>query len=288
MSFIREKPKLIRRLSKGLKFGLNTLLILFTLATGIIGTLAITGTVFTLNFIVYVAISILIISIIVTFFKGQLEHLPDQIIFDDKIDKEYTATYCTVETLAQANSITKPYYGHEYISNEKAEGWRQKSPNSFIHILNKKGKLCASFGIIIVENSFFSQFIKGRLTDNELEPDDILNDESIKKSNNLYISGVVVKNPDTAIGKRRAVVMVWAMLKYLQHLYGLRKERNIYALAVSKSSENLLNKSGFKVISEASERKDKLNLYHLKFCRDSFNNILTRIGNCSSFCQLIY
>jgi hypothetical protein len=286
MNFKRIRPNLIKRFNKGFKSGLNLFLILFTIATGIIGALAITGEVFTLKFFLIVGISIVVVSLLVAFLKGQLVHLPDEIIFEDNIDKEYTADYCTSKTLAQANSITKPYYGSEYVTNEKAESWRQKSPHSFIHIVNKNGKLVASFGIIAIEPSFFSHFLKGRLIDNELESDDILDDSRTKNSNDLYISGVVVRNPDNRIGNRRAVVMVWAMLMYLKKNFGLRKERDIYALAVSKSSENLLKRSGFSIISEANERKDGLNLYHLHFTRLEYNYILDRIGDYSKFCKV--
>ncbi len=286
MNFKRIRPNLLMRFRKGFKYGFNTFLIIFTIATGVIGVLAITGEVFTIRFILIVGAMMIFISLFVTFIKGQLIHLPDQIIFEDNIDKEYVADFCTSRTLAQANSITKPYYGSEYVSNDKAEGWRQKSPHSFIHILNNNGKLVASFGIIAIEPSFFSQFLKGRLIDNKLEPDDILDDSRTKNSNDLYISGVVVRNPDNRIGNRRAIVMVWSMLMYLKQNFGLRKEREIYALAVSQSSENLLKRSGFSIISEASERKDSLNLYHLHFTRENYEYILDRIGDYSKFCKV--
>jgi len=211
--------------------------------------------------------------------------LPDIVTDENNEDGLYDVTLCDAATLREANALTKPYYQHEYVSDEVAESWRSKNPKGFVAIRNKEQELCAVFGILAIEESFCAQFIKGRVRDNQLEADDILDFDQSKKSSKLYISGVVVREPDGPQGHRRACVMVWVILKYLRKIYGTRRRRTIYALAVSKPSENLLRRFWFHVESEASHRQDRLNLYSLSFNSSQLRQLEGRIGDWSSSVQ---
>jgi hypothetical protein len=92
--------------------------------------------------------------------------------------------------------------------------------------------------------------------DNSLMPDDLLEETDAKKCPDLYISGVVVRDPDTPVGNRRACAMVWAMVKFFERQYGVRRKRKLYALAVTKQSKNLLLKAGFIHHNGPSDRQD--------------------------------
>lgn len=234
-----------------------------------------------------IAICFLVPSIRLLFLQ-KLEHLPSDIIFNEHGDDHYTSTYCTTQSLKEANALTRPFYRHEYVSDDVVEQWRLKNSHAFVGVTNSQNTLCASFGILALEYSFFQQFLKGRVTDKELRADDILTLADSKGSSNLYISGVVVRDPIRMIGSRRASVMIWAMLEYLKKVYGVRKTRSIYAIAVNSSSENLLRNCGFTLTQKSDGRKDNLNLYMLDLTISKINNIYTRIGNYSEVCDCIY
>jgi len=260
----RYAPGFISRFKKGLLFGGKTLLATIGIAGSIITALAATGNTLSFLVIFYTGLGCLILSFSATILKGHLEHLPEQIIIEECMDGQYIVEYCSSETLREANHLTRPYYRYEYVSDNVAELWRQKNPKGFVHILNSSHELCACFGIIGVETSFMIHFIKDRLVDNDLLDEDVLDILSTKKSPSLYISGVVVRDPDSPAGHIRACIMIWAILKYINKVFGVRKKRTIYALAVSKTSENLLKKCSFTISSSTRSRKDKLNLYSLE------------------------
>jgi hypothetical protein len=92
------------------------------------------------------------------------------------------------------------------------------------------------------------QFINGRMTEADIEPDDILDVASSRKSRSLYLAAIIVKEPNTQVGHRRACVMVWAVIQYLKRTFGTRRKRTIYAVPVNKSSENLLKGLGFRLL----------------------------------------
>lgn len=285
-SFLRKyNSNIIVRLRKGLTYGITTFAVTIGIAASIMKGLSATGTVLPISFMLIVGALCLILGFIAAFIKGHLAHLPSQIIMEECVDDHYIASYCTAQTLKEANYLTRPYYHQEYVTDSVAEMWRLKNPKGFIHILNSKNELCACFGIIGMEHTFMSQFIKGRIIDNDLSGEDVLDFEQTKRSKILYISGVVVRGPESQVGHIRACVMIWVMIKYITKVFGLRKKCTIYALAVSKESENLLKKCSFKIVSSNEIRKDKLNLYNLEITKDGLIKIGMRIGDYSQMCE---
>ncbi len=225
-------------------------------------------------------------SVGVFIWKSRSHHLPDVIMDEDNPDGTYHARYCSAADLQEANGWTKPYYRNEYVSDEVAESWRTKAPHSFVGLYSDQNRLCAAFGIIAIEPSFMKQFVKGRIIDNTLTPDDLLEEPKSQKSPELYISGVVVRDPDSAVGNRRACVMVWAMIRFFEYQYGVRRKRKLYALAVTKQSKNLLLKAGFSHYNGPSNRQDRLELYALDLSQHQLISLLQRIGDHSSHCRL--
>ncbi|MFC1483663.1 hypothetical protein ACFL6Q_01280 [Candidatus Neomarinimicrobiota bacterium] len=256
-----------------------------TIAIPILVGIGVSGVGIVILLIIFLATIIITVLIVIIFSK--LEHIPVDVIAKSGIE-HYSCNYCSSDLLKEANSLTKPYYRHEYVPDSVVELWRTTNPKGFIQITDESGVLCASFGILALEQSFMKQFVQGRLSDTELEAKDILNFENSLKSSSLYISGVVVRDPNLPIGHRRACIMVWAMLEYFRKIYGPRKKRQVYALAVDDSSKNLLGKCGFIIAGQAANRKDKLNLYMLELTSVSANAIYSRIGEYSKMCDCNY
>jgi len=227
-----------------------------------------------------------LVSATVFISKSRSKHLPDVIVDDDNPDESYRARYCSPADLKEANSWTKSYYRHEYVDDPTVESWRAVSPHSFLGLHNKRDVLCAAFGIVGIDPSFMKQFLKGRVRDTALKSDDLLDDSASKKTAQLYISGVVVRDPDTVIGHRRACAMVWAMAKFYERNYGVRRKRTLFALAVSQQSKNLLVKSGFIHFHGPTDREDQLELYSMLMTKEKLQQLKLRIGDHSSLCEL--
>ena len=288
MHIKKSAPGIIKRVRSGISYGFKSFLASIGLVGTCVGVFAATGNIIDFQTILYLAAFCFVVGLVTTIVKGSSNHLPYDVIYEETQDGQYEAGFCTRESLAEANALTKAYYGDEYVPDNVAESWRQKNPYAFVHILNKNKELCACFAVIGVEKSFMSQFIKGRLTDHELTSDDVLDYQNTKKSSTPYISGVVVKNPESPVGHRRTLVMIWSMLEYIKKMYGFRKSRDIYALAVSKPSENLLKKSGFELCGLSSQRKDGRNFYKMHLKSNKFDEIYARIGDYSKVCELKY
>jgi hypothetical protein len=180
--------------------------------------------------------------------------------------------------------MTKPYYGREYVAPDIAVQWRTRNPMGFVQITNSEGELCACFGVLGLSDSFMDQYTKGRVADRELRGDDILDLEKSKRSKRLYISGVVVRDSESHKGHKRARVMIWAMLIYLQRTYRLRGRRELYAVAVTKESERLMKNLNFTLVSRAGSRRDKCNMYRCELTKPFWDELICKVGDWSALC----
>ncbi len=227
-----------------------------------------------------------VVSVAAAFIRGQTKLLPNAVVDDVGADTPYTCRYCTAEHLAEACEMTKPYYGNEYVCCDVAEQWRQKNPTGFVEILNRSGELCACFGVLGLTNSFREQFVYGRVSDTLMGPDCVLAPEDSRKAEHLYISGIVVRDPDTYSGQKRAYVMVWAIVHYLKTLYGLRRNRTLIAIAANKESERLMKNLGFRLQCDGKQRVDRCPMYCYEFTKQSVKHLLMRVGDLSPMCEL--
>lgn len=189
------------------------------------------------------------------------------------------------EALRHACEMTKPYYRHEYVSPEIAVQWWMKNPKAFIQITNSGGELCACFGVLALSKSFMEQFIKGNVSDTQLRTSDICSFSESKRANQLYISGVVVRDPSTHIGRKRATVMIWAMMIYVKKLYGLKRQRELFAVSITRESEQLMKNLGFQLACEGKERQDKCNTYKYILNHESWKKLILIVGDYSVMCK---
>lgn len=281
----RINPNFIVRIFKGWKAGITAL---FGLSS-IFGLLL-----FLFNFSQYCwyrnyysIIIILIISILAAFISGNIRMLPSIIIDELSKENSYIASYCDSSGLKEADEMTKPYFGNDFIPFNQIEQWRLKNPKGFVQIKNSEGLLCACFVILGLASSFFDQFLVGSLSEHDIRSDDVLDIESSKKLDRIYISGVVVRNPSSFLGHKRANIMLWTMLQYINKMYGFRKNRAYYAVAITNESEKLLKALNFNLLGDKHTRKDQSNLYKIDINRETWNNLLCRIGDYSRMVRLL-
>ena len=280
----RIKPSIFVRVLSGWQVGLKTLLALCTIGGLLIGLLNIHEYDWFRAY--YAIILVILISVLAAFFAGIQKMLPDLIIDELSRENSYIATYCDSLGLKEADEMTKPYFGNSFIPFNQIEQWRLKNPNGFVQIKNSEGLLCACFVILGLSESFIDQFIRGRLTENDISSDDVLDIVSTKKLNRIYISGVVVRDPNSYMGRKRAMIMLWTILQYINKIYGLRKRRQFFAIAITPESEKLLQALEFELIGNKRSRKDQCNLYKITLDRQTWDNLQSRLGSYSKMVEL--
>lgn len=236
--------------------------------------------------IVAVFLAIAFLGAISAYFKGHLSFIPPVVIDELSKERHYELSFCDQNSLREADEMTIPYFGNDFIPCEQIEKWRLKNYKGFIHIKNNDGLLCACFVILGLEHTFFEQFIAGRLTEHDIDEKVILDFEDMKKESRIYISGVVVRDPSSYMGAKRARIMLWGMLQYIKDTFGLRKNREFYAVALTRESETLLRNLGFSVSQEKSRRKDNCNLYKITLDKSCWDKLLARIGDMSSMADI--
>ena len=281
----RVAPTAWQRMKYGAVTGVGT-----TIATAIIAALAIHGV--TASWAVVggpifagaIAGSIAV-GVAAAYLRGRLSQLPDSLIDDVGADGIYKCGFCTEERLREAVELTKPYYEHEYVAPDVALQWRMKNPTGFVQIVNSAGELCASFGILGLTKGFTEQFMAGKVADTQLSSEDVLTPEKSRRAENLYISGVVVRDAEKPIGHKRASVMLWSMLHYMKQVYGKRKERRLYAVAVNQKSERMLRRFGFQLLATKDSRVDRCPLYALTLTKSTWIQLMQEIPDYSRMCQ---
>ena len=277
-----QAPNLIARIQAGKGVGSTAgvmTLAVFGLIADVMGDLAIV--------LLTILLSIAV-GFVVAYVRGKTKQLPSSII-SEICENSYSARFCTVQNLQEACDMTKPLFGRDYVGAERALQWHTKNPASFVAITNSSGELCAFFGILALRQSFMEQFLKGALTESDLIPTDVLSLEDAKKSSDLYISGVVVRDVNSLVSGRRVAVMVWAILMYMKSVYGLRKTRRLFALAVTEESEQFMRELGFEIAGNRDRRKDRRDLFMYQMNgRKSWEELHHKISDWSNICTCHY
>lgn len=221
-------------------------------------------------------------SILIAYRRGQQKLLPPIIIDELSSENSYTVAFCDNQSLREADEMTKPYFGrHGFIPFEQIEQWRLKNEKGFVQINNVEGVLCACFVILGLEPSFLDQFIAGRVTEHDIDSDVVMSFDNTKKEGRIYISGVVVRDPHSFMGRKRATLMLWAILQYIKKIFGFRKDRTFYAVGLTGESERLLKTMGFHICGNKGSRKDNSNLYRIDFNKKKWDELVARIGDYS-------
>lgn len=286
MGLRRLRPNLWARLRSGWKAGIAA----GAAALGCIRTgLAFTGAAdvhFTPHELAVAASAFVVVGLVAAYIRGKSKLLPDSFVDEIGVERHFRAHLCTAGGLREACDLTRDSYGHAYVSHDIAEQWRIRNPSAFVQIMNPENRLCACFGVLALRQSFMDQFIVGLVSDQQLGGENVCGWPESMKSSQLYLSGVVVLEPSSHRGHKRAAVMFWAMAEYIRRLYGLKTPRQLYALGVTKESRQLMRKLGFVVETPAARRADNYDLYRYDLTEASWNDLLCELNDWSRMCTI--
>jgi len=147
------------------------------------------------------------------------------------------------------------------------------------------GEVLGYFDILPLKASFFDAFIAGKVEEKQISHENILASKSARRCRRLYLAGIAAK--DTEIFWRRHVsILVWGILKFVDHFYLRDRPIELYALAATPPGEHILQKFNFELASRASERKDGYNLYRLVVSKDGLEKVIRSTRNWDGSCEL--
>lgn len=278
-------PTVICRLRAGLPAGAAVLVALATIASFLFGTgiipIGVRNGVST-------TAGVLGISLLVAYLRGRQLALPSVVSDELSNESKYICRPCSADNLRLANQIVQSIFGRDNIDFNLLEQWRLKNPKGFMEIVNEENALVGCFVVLGLEPSFMAQFIKGAVTESEISSEDVLPLSQARQLDDIYLCGAMVRDADTLIGKKRAYILIWCVLKYLKHYYAVSPNRRLYALALNKSSERLLRSLQFTLSSPSLGRADRHNMYEIKYTGQQRDKASKRTYDVSRMCSISY
>ena len=192
---------------------------------------------------------------------------------------------CDLKLTEQAGRLAQECFRGENISPTKYQALHVKNPNILACLTGAQGDFLGYFDVIPLKNNFGELFFQGRVTEKDITHEDILTPSEVTQCRYLYISGLAVSDCESYAAHTNAFVLIWGLLKYLNHFYG-KTTALTFAVAFTKEGENLLRKFGLQVGTDAAARVDKHTAYSIALSAKEIAQRLSWMPDYSSICSL--
>lgn len=217
------------------------------------------------------AVVLVLLSFVVALVASRRQMLEAQLSVDDVLPEEighvmrtHIECPCSSGTAQQAGRLAQECYGTDYtISATTFDAIRLKNPDVLAALVNEEGRFLGYFDVIPLKDAFAQLFIEGRVTENQLRHDDVCAVSELTHCKYLFVSGLAVWSPESFNGRRNASMLVWALLRYLEHYYGSIQPL-IFAVAATKEGDDLLRRFKLKLTTDAANRPDNSRLYSVR------------------------
>jgi len=235
---------------------------------------------------VWLVIFALSIALIINKRLWRKRHLPVKDMFPDSAGGRTSLRCpCDLRLADQAKRLAHYWYPTDTISPERFEQLRVKNPNILVCLVGERGDLLGYFDVIPIKDSFAQQFLRGKVTESQISHEDIFAPDELNECKYIFLSGLAVWDPESYVDRRNANILVWGLVKYLDHFYG-DSERLAFASAATDEGEELLQKFDFYLGSDAGIRVDKRRMYEIRLSGDLIRQRLTGLPDFSLLCSL--
>ncbi len=271
----------LRRKDFAIKFW-GTFLTVLALPSALLTILGAHWSVLSTSFLVLVA---LFFSVFVHRHRLAKMHLPlNSDLFST--DKTYVHCPCDLNLADAAKQLAHDSYPIDRsIAPDRFEQLRVKNSVILACLTAPDGELLGYFDVIPLREHFALLFLKGAVTEMQITHEDVLGRREMRSCKYLFISGLAVRNPENQDGSVSASILVWAIMRYLQHFYSAA-EPMVFALASSSAGDSLLRKFKFEIGCAAEGRIDRYKLYKLQLTRTALLNRLECVPDWSMSCSL--
>lgn len=212
-------------------------------------------------------------------------HLPVKDIFPNTGGRVAIRCPCDLKLADKAKELAKYWYPTDTISPDRFEQLRIKNPNILACLVGERGNLLGYFDVIPLKPSFAEQFLRGAVIESQITHEDVFAPDELAQCKHVFLSGLAVWDPDSYADRRNANILVWGLLKYLDHFYG-GGDRLAFASAATDEGEELLQRFDFQIGSEADVRIDKRRMYQAKLSRDELTKRLGWLPDFGLLCSL--
>jgi len=185
---------------------------------------------------------------------------------------------CKRELAIQANRIAAGAYGPQPpIAAERYEQWRLKNTSILACVLDSSKCVVGYFDVLPLRKDFFELLRAGSVSEQDIRYEHILEAKQSRSGTRLYLAGIAVEAPETIRGKRTAAILVWALLKYLDHYYSNTPPHPMLAVGATSEGERLLKHFGFSLAMPGEHRREKKPLYECTLDRAFLSEAMRRV-----------
>lgn len=281
------KASFVKRLLQRRDFAVSfwaTFLAVLALPSALLGIMGAHVSVLSTLWLVVFALSL---SLIVNRRLWRKRHLVVKDIFPNQAGSGTTTLRCPcdLKLADEAKRLAQYWYPTETIAPERFEQLRVKNPNILVCLTGERGNLLGYFDVIPLKASFAEQFLRGTITESQVTHEDVFAPHELDQCKHVFLSGLAVWDPESYFDRRNANILVWGLLRYLDHFYGAT-ERLAFASAATEEGEELLQKFEFQIGSEAEVRVDKRRMYETRLSHDEITKSLAYLPDFSLLCSL--
>lgn len=212
----------------------------------------------------------------------------DDILPHDIDDSRPTRLNCPVDLrmASKAFDLARDCFsGSVSIAPSTYEQLRVKNPYILGCLTDHDGNFLGYFDVIPLREEFARAFLQGFVTETQITHEDVLAPNEVASCRYLFIAGLAVCYPETHAGRRNAGILVWALLKYLDRFYRSAKPLS-FAVAATKTGDDLLKKFKLPLQCEAESRADRYKLYSIQLTPGEIAKRLACLPDWSNLCVL--
>lgn len=192
---------------------------------------------------------------------------------------------CDDDLTRKATDLANYEFGRNRISVSNYEPLRARNPFVLSCLVGPTGDFLGYFDVFPLKKSFADLFIQGTINERDLKPEHIFTNREMRRAKYIYIAGIAAYGSENVSGHFAGSILIWALLKYLDHFYG-NSNAFIFASAASKDGEHLLQSLKIPLISNASNRNDKQDLYGVRLSRELVVDSLAAVPDYTLLCSV--
>lgn len=191
---------------------------------------------------------------------------------------------CNLDLALRAAKLARYEFGRNTIPPVDYEPLRARNRYVLTCLIGSNGTFLGYFDVFPLKKAFAELFLQGQVTEKDLTHENIFSSHDMRRAKYLYIGGIAACDSDTQAGKVNGTILIWGLLKYLEHFFG-GSNAYVFASAASGDGEDLLQSLGIPMICDAATRSDKQRLYGVPLSRERMNELLAYVPDYTLLCS---
>lgn len=167
----------------------------------------------------------------------------------------------------EAVKLARYEFGRNTIALSQYETLRAKNRFILVCLMGGDGEFLGYFDVFPLKTNFAELFLRGKVGEKDLTHEDVLDAQEMWRCKYVYIAGLAVCDSERQSGQINAAILIWGLLKYLDHFYGASRSY-VFASAATGDGENLLQSFNIPLVCGPEARADGQKMYGLYLSHD--------------------